>query len=159
MTGNGYIVMLYHVSRWELGIRVEPYLNDIHQYYELLNIDTFDIIQSCVYTPYFSREDGLLIVCDDEGLLKDSYPTLPTFQQLPDGKLGEVVGMIVGDVAYVHRHEYDHSEIRGLTIDEAADLINSMMSWLMAVTKFVIKEVILPDNEFQFPDEPPFRTS
>lgn len=156
---SGYIVTIKHVSNLHLRIGIVAYLDDIHQFYDELGIRTFDIVRSHVYTPYFSRDEGLLIYCDDEGLLVNSPPTLPTFSQLPDGKLGEVVGMIVGNVAYAHSYEDDPSDTRGLTDLEAAELVQTIDWWFNTHTKFVVDGIDLPEGfRFDF-ENPPYRTA
>lgn len=133
---QGFMVVIRHQGRWTLQVDKVPYENDIHQYYRELKCEVFDIVQANVYTPYLTNDSQMLIVVDDNGKLLDKYPTLPVFHP----ETHEVCDLLVGDVGFVHRDEMIPSEIRGLTEQEADELIKQFTFWMMTRTKFKVTE-------------------
>lgn len=149
--GN-YVITLKHVENG-LKIEIKDYDGTLEQLHAETGADTVMIYNAARYLPLVCDNEILehvLVVCDDDGKLKDRPVTLPILgpyledgKPIPESGYYAVYDDFVGDLCFIAERPYPYeSDDRGLTRKEAKVLEVSLKMFIEQLTRYKYPDVV-----------------
>lgn len=121
----GYMMILKHQGEG-LTLEQKEYNGTLEELHDACECDCIMIYNAIAYLdetlPALNGWHDLLVVCDDDGKIKEKPATLPIIKD------GKIVDLFVGDLAFISADPKSEGDDRGLTMSECLDLCEAFDS-------------------------------